>query len=205
MSFTNYALDTFFAQNISELKKCEAPDLSEELVLAESWDRRFILNSIFRINIDSKFKPFMFGIIRRVHMAFFEYQDGRRALLEYLAGHRDRISVYFRALYHFELVTMLLYQAYEYERKVTGKKRFEKNDGSPLERLHKIYTESKHPGTPSEIAEGCLHTVWITNDGIASESASLSWEELANLAKEEGKIADEISDLPRLQKSVDGD
>jgi hypothetical protein len=205
MSFTNYALDTFFAQHISELTKCEAPNLSEELGLAESWDRNFILNSIFRINIDSKFKPFMFGIIRRVHMAFFEYQDGRKALLEYLGGHRDRISTYFRALYHFELVTMLLYQAYEYERKVSEKNRFEENDGSPLERLHKIYTESKHPGTPSEIAEGYLYTVWLTNSGIASKSAVLSWEELADLARKEGKIADNISNLPRLQKSVDGD
>ncbi len=205
MSFTNHALDTYFAQQLSQLRKCEAPDLSEELGLAESWDRNFILNSIFQINIESKFKPFMFGILRRVQMVFFEYQDGRRALLEYLGGHRDRISVYFRALYHFELVTMLLYQAYEYERKLTGKNRFKKNDGSPLERLHKIYSDSKHPGTPSEITEGMLHTVWLTNSGIASKSAVMAWEELADLAREEGKFADKVSNLPHLQKIAEGD
>jgi len=195
MPFTNYALDAYVSQELSKLNECSAPDLSKEFDQAEHWVNNFILNSIFRVQIKPEAKPFIFGILRRAQMALAEYGDGRAALLDYLGGSKERVSVYFRALYHFEIVVGLLYQAYEMAMKITGKQLFQKNDGSTIERLNRLYSISKHLEA-STIPEGHIHAVWITNDGLVVSTATLSWQELADLAIDVGTLANSLSNPP---------
>lgn len=114
MPFTNYGLDTLVAQEISALSECNAPDLAKYLAVADDWIHHLILNSTFRFPIETKYKPFFFGIIRRVLMALIEYQNGRTVLLSFLSGNKKNISLYFYALSYFEISVNLLYQAYEY-------------------------------------------------------------------------------------------
>ena len=72
MPFTNYALDKFFAQEISELSECNAPDLADHSAELGDLIHNFILNSIFTSPIKTEYKPYIFGIIRRVQMALVE-------------------------------------------------------------------------------------------------------------------------------------
>lgn len=99
MPFTNYGLDKFVAQEISALSECKAPDLAEHFAEVEHWIPNFILNSIFRVPIEAKYKPYIFLIIRRVQMALVEYQNGRSVLLLYLNGSKENISLYFQQGY----------------------------------------------------------------------------------------------------------
>jgi hypothetical protein len=144
------------------------------------------------VDVKAEVKPFVFGMLRRAQMALVEYQNGRSALLDFLSGSKERVSVYFRALYHFEIVVSLLYQAYDMTIKITNQKVFTKNDGSPIERLNRIYNVSKHL-EPSTIPAGHIHAVWITNSGLAVSLATLTWLELAELVKDVGAAADAIS------------
>lgn len=200
MPFTKFGLDTLVAQDISTLSQCNAPDLSRYLAEANDWIPHFILNSTFRVPIDAKYKPFFFGIIRRVLMALIEYQNGRTILLLFLSGNKEDISLYFYALSYFEISVTLLYQAYEFLGKLvkayTGveTKLFNKKDGSPLERLNRIYNISKHLES-STIAEGHLHHVWISNDGICTKENIISFTELADIMEEYINIANSLSNL----------
>jgi hypothetical protein len=172
MPFPNYALDRYFAQELSSLNRCDAPDLSDALAQTEHWVNKFILNSIFRAQVKDELKPFLFGILRRAQMAIVEYQNGRSSLFDFVAGSKKRVSVYFRALYHFEIVVLLLYQVYELVIKLTDKPLYSKNDGSPIERLNRIYNVSKHLEA-STIKLGHIHAVWITNSGLSTSTATL--------------------------------
>ncbi|MEG3939972.1 hypothetical protein QT995_17650 [Microcoleus sp. S36b_A3] len=189
MPFTTYGLDNFFAQELSALSECNAPDLAEHFAEVEPLIDNFILNSIFTFPIKTEYKPYIFGIIRRVQMALVEYQNGRTLLLLYLNESKKNTSLYFQALSHFEIAVTLLYQAYEFWRKL-GKKiesketnLFKTGDGSSLEKLNKLYNISKHLEA-STTPEGNLHHVWISNNGICANGVTMSFTELADLVKE---------------------
>jgi hypothetical protein len=198
MPFTNYALDKFFAQEISALSECNAPDLAEHLAEVEPLIDHFILNSIFTSPIKTEEKPYIFGIIRRVQMALVEYQNGRTLLLLFLNDSKKNTSLYFQALSHFEIAVTQLYQAYDFWRQL-GKKResketnlFKTGDGSPLQKLNRLYNVSKHL-EPSTIPEGNLHHVWISNNGICASEVTMPFTELADLVKECLAIAKGLS------------
>jgi hypothetical protein len=200
MPFTTYGLDNFFAQEISALSECNAPDLADHFAEVEPLIDNFILNSIFTVPIKTEYKPYIFGIIRRVQMALVEYQNGRTLLLLYLNESKKNTSLYFQALSHFEIAVTFLYQAYEFWRKL-GKKiesketnLFEKGDGSSLEKLNRLYNISKHLEA-STIPEGNLHNVWISNNGICANGVTMSFTELADLVKEYVALAKGFSNL----------
>jgi hypothetical protein len=197
MPWTSYVLDNFIAQELSTLSQCTAPDLSKEFDEGNHWVGNFILHSIFpRYELKAEAKPYAFGMLRRAQMALIEYESGRKALLEYLAGDRDRVSQYFRALYHFEITVMIVYQVHELLMGFTDEQLFAKGDGSPLYRLNRIYNVSKHLEA-STVMPGQLHAVWITNSGLAISTTALTWEELAQIIRDVGGLADQISSSPR--------
>lgn len=200
MPFTTYGLDKFFAQEISALSECNAPDLAEHFAEVEPLIDHFILNSILIFPIKTEYKPYIFGIIRRVQMALVEYQNGRTLLLLFLNESKKNTSLYFQALSHFEIAVTQLYQAYDFWRQL-GKKiesketnLFEKGDGSPLQKLNRLYNVSKHL-EPSTIPEGNLHHVWISNNGICASEVTMSFTELADLVKEYVALAKGFSNL----------
>lgn len=202
MGFTNAGREAFIAQGISKLTACDAPELFNLFDQREHWVNNFIFNSIFRAEIKEDLKPFIFSILRRAQMSIAEYEDGRVSLIDYIDGDRDRWSVYFRALYHFELSVMLMCQAYEAIRKLAGNVNYyDHGDGSAAERLFAIYNISKHL-EPTSLAKGQLHSVWLTNDGIATSRAELTWDELAESLRTLGSMANEISDPVSLKQNL---
>lgn len=196
MPLSNYALDKFVSQHLTQFTACDAPSLSRELAQAEHWVNNFILHSIFKVSVPAESKPYIFAILRRTQMAMSEYEAGRVEALRYISGDTNRVSIYFRALYHFELVTQILYQAYDYIHQVTEGKLFNKGDGSPIQRLNRIYNVSKHL-EHSSIPPGYIHAVWLSNQGVNVSDAMLEWSELATLVKELGEVANCLSN-PRV-------
>jgi len=185
-------LDTFVAQELSKLTSCDAPDLSDQFDRADSWISTFVLNSIFTTSFRADWKPNFFGILRRAQTAIDEYERGRSTLIDYLGGPSDRFARYFRALNHLEIAVAQTYQAYEFFYKMTGDSLFKKSDGSPLERLNRIYSVSKHL-EQSSLTPGQLHHVWITNDGLSVSGATIKWQEFADLIKGIGRFADTLA------------
>jgi hypothetical protein len=120
-------------------------------------------------------------------MALVEYGNGRAALQDLVSEHRGRWSPYFRALSYFEAAIGQLYQAYDYSRKLIDKPLFASNDGSPLQRLNRIYNTAKHELPTDE------QPVWITNHGLEAKDASITFAEIEELLRVCARLSETLT------------
>jgi len=193
---SNYFLDNFVAHELSLLTECGAPELSRKV----NWIGAFILTSAFVATLAPKKRTYVFNFLRRAEGAFSTYSEARNALIEYLQTPRNVVSPYFRALLNFEVCIAQCYQGYELLATASGRKLFKPNDKSGAERLCKLYVDSKH--MDKMIDGGKLPTkataaIWITNEGLESKRATVSFEELCRILSNIGDLADQLSTLRR--------
>jgi hypothetical protein len=113
MPLSLYALDKFVSQEITKFTEFNLKDAKTLFSESDYWVRNFILNSIFKANVDNKAKHFIFVFLRRSEMAFIEYEYGRKEIEFFLKKRTENISHYFRGLHYIESTINLLYQAYE--------------------------------------------------------------------------------------------
>jgi hypothetical protein len=194
MQPSNYLLDTFVAHKLSLLKECGAAELPD----GPKWLNAFILSSVFRVRLEPKTRAYVFNFLRRAEGASSAYREARAALVEYVTSPPNVVSPYFRALLNFEVCISQCYQGYQLLATASGKKFFERNDGSEAERLQMLYVDSKH--MDKMIDGGKLPTeataaVWITNQGLESTRAALSFKELVEILVNMGSLAEKLATL----------
>jgi hypothetical protein len=188
---SNYMLDNFVAHKLSLLTECGA----RELPTNANWLNAFILNSVFIARLAAKPRAYVFNFLRRAEGALSAYREARSALIEYLATPRHVLSPYFRSLLYFEVCISQCYQGLELLRKATDKDFFEPNDGSEAERLSFLYADSKHMDRlikRGEIPAEATVAVWITNQGLESSRATLSFDELLEMLLQMGRLAEKL-------------
>lgn len=195
MPFSDYAADNFISQELSQLTKCNAPEISSRFSQHEYWLANFVLNSIFGHRVGEEGRKFAYVFLRRAEAAFLHYEHARQALLEFSlsveAGNR-RLIPYFQALHFFEATLAMLWQSFALFKRISGKKLYEKGDGSTYETLNFLYNISRHTD-PQALPARHLHAVWLSNDGLEMAGYSLSFTALENLMVEIGELADLIS------------
>jgi hypothetical protein len=192
MQPTNYFLDKFVAHKLSLLTECGAPELSAN----PNWIGQFVINTMLIAKPQPKQRAFAFTFLRRAEGAFSAYRAARSALIEYVETPRNVFSPYFKALLNFEVCIGQCGQLIELIKSATGMSSFQKNDKSDNERLHKIYIFSKH--MDKMIADNRLPTdataaIWITNVGLECKSAKITFDELFEILRSIGQLADQIS------------
>ena len=194
MQPTNYLLDNFVAHKLSVLTACGAAELPSDT----TWLNHFILSTVFRVNLPAKTRAYVFNFIRRAEGALSAYREARTALLEYVNTPRNVLSPYFRALANFEVCIAQCYQGYELLARASGEPFYDKEDGSLAERLQILYVDSKHMDRMIDgerIPAEATAAVWITNDGVESCRAALSFGELTELLLQMSRLADRLSIL----------
>ena len=192
MQPSRYLLDNFVAHKLSLLKECGAPELPE----TRNWLNVFILNSVFKVQLEAKPRAYVFNFLRRAEGALSAYRVARVALVEYLTTPPNVLSPYFRALLNFEVCISQCYQGYELLATATRQKLFERNDGSDAERLQMLYVDSKHMDQMidgGKIPTEATAAVWITNRGLESSRASLSFEELLQMLLKMARFAETLA------------
>jgi hypothetical protein len=205
---SKYALDTFVAPKISELTVCSIPDMSNHSSESEHWVSNFILNSIFRVSVEPRPKQYILFFLRRAETAFREYENARISFQDYVDGRRQRVSVYFKSLFHFETCIAQMWQAIDqtmsFGKRATGEttKIYTKGDGSSYERLNNLYNISRYAG--DNIPESGTLPVWLTNVGLEAKDISTSFVELAEILGEIGNMADTFSNPPVSSSSQPG-
>jgi len=191
MSLSIYALDNFVAQDLSQLTECRAAPVAQEFPDCSSWLSSFVLNRILRTPLTAEKAALIFALIRRAEGAVVDYEEARELLMNMADGNRT-ISFYFRCLRRFESSVGMLYQSLDFVRKALGIQLFTQGDGSPYERLNQIYNKGRH-SNPEALPAGQLHAVWIKNDGLYTDGANLTFDELRELILEIGRIADKLA------------
>ncbi|MDP1624607.1 MAG: hypothetical protein Q8L64_02440 [bacterium] len=189
MPLTNYALDNFISQQLSELTQYNALEVSSRYPQREFWVSNFSLNSIFGGTVSKEGRTFSFFFLRRAEAAFTEYEYACKALNAFTATSPKSPSLYFKALHHFEMVISMMWQAYMIYIKVSGQKLYQSNDGSIYERLNMIYNIFRH-FTPSDLSEKNIHAIWLTNNGVKTENFEVTYPEIESSLIEIGDMAD---------------
>jgi hypothetical protein len=191
MPLSMYARDAFVAQDLSLLTECRAMAVAQEFPDCSSWLGSFVLNWMFRIPLTKEKAALAFALIRRAEGAIVDYEEARGHLAKLVAGDVS-ISLYFRCLRRFESSVGALYQSLDFVRKALGIQLFTQGDGSPYERLNVIYNRGRH-SNPETLPAGQLHAVWIKNDGLHTDGANLTFDELRELIGDIGRIADKLA------------
>lgn len=163
---------------------------------SEHWVANFILNSMLRVTVEDPYRAYTFTYLRRAEMSFVEYENGRRELNLYIDNRPDRISSYLRALFYFESFVSQSYQAFEVIRKWIDQDLFKNSDNSLLNRLNIVYGRSKHSDKAifsNQLPENATMPVWLSNEGIQTEGAKVSFEEMTKLLIDLSAMASMLS------------
>ena len=200
MQPSDYMLDNYVARGLSKLTVCGV----KELAIDKNFVNTFILNSVFRERIPKDIRAYIFNFLRRTEGALAAYREARSSLIEYLETPRNVISPYFRALLHFEVCISQCYQGHELLATATKLKIFEKGQGALEERLHTLYIDSKHMAQMIDggyIPGDAPAPIWITNFGLETKRAMISYDELREFLLSMGRYAEKLSMLTPSQTS----
>lgn len=173
MSISNYALDTFVAQDMSKLTQLSMMSLAEEFPNADKWFAQFVLRRIFQAHVPDEKAALAFAIIRRTHAALQEWE------LASCATQYDIRSVgtYFSVLHHLESCISAVWQGLEFARKSLGQDLFKKGDVSIYGRINWIYNVSRH-FDPRALPQGDIHRVWLSDKAIHTREQTVTFDEL---------------------------
>lgn len=196
---SSYALDRFLAPGVSGFTKAEIPDMSDYDSESANWVANHFLNSVLRGRRAPRVNALAFNYLRRAEGAFSEHENARRATLDFLAAGRQSASLYTAALRHWEFFLAQAWQGYELLRRLPDETRtrplkvFRDGDGSVVQRLHALYNSMKHVEnritTPGQILDAATVPVWLTDAGIKSTDAALSFDETCAILRDLAKWA----------------
>jgi hypothetical protein len=195
LKFSSWFFDNKVAPELSKLKDPSIPDLSE--YLKYGWLNALILRTTLKMTLSDQGRSNLVNFMRRTEASIEEYEAARAALNDYLAGPREVLTRYWRALNRFEYCISQAHQALFILRRMLKKNFFEKGDGSVEQRLSAVYNISHHLEKITEQGEldGQTGTViWLTNDGLVTATDSLTFAEIAEVVEGLAKAAITLDD-----------
>jgi hypothetical protein len=190
-------LNQYGAPSLSELNACGAPLLEEP----PNYLATFVLNSIFIRNHVDPFGRLILMLGRRVLHSMQEYIRGRDLLFAYVQRLPETNSHFLQAMKaatHFEQSIASVCQATALFERLTKLSGQPKLDDDRASRLRLIWNRSKHFDedlkNPNKTDADITAPVWLTNQGISSTRASVTFDELHSL----------LSDLLKIFKTLSG-
>jgi hypothetical protein len=203
MQWSAFVLDTLLAPKLSELTRCGAPELPD----FPNYRFSLILNQLFSgIQYRDYTRILLNGFIGRLAEATKEYQAARICLDRYVSRlpEHDRLGEYWKSLMHFEVVVLRLHLAITclggaVQSVGIDSPIFKRGDTSDYDRLRLINNRIKH--FDEDIQEALskkravpITPLWITNDGIESSEAKLTFLELVEILKTQTEDARNFSE-----------
>jgi hypothetical protein len=200
VAWSSFVTDTYFAPDMSKFAAAEIRDMTRVDREQEHWLTNFMLNSVLRGRLRSPVRQQIFNFLRRSHSAFTDYELARGATMRFLDD-RQRIRTYLSAVGHWEdflahtwQANLLLSKAF-----IPHIKRplFQAEDGSVNQRLHSLHTRAKH--SEEAIERGTFPgesplVVWLTNEGLKSTDAWLTFSEAADELEALAQWSDAVQD-----------
>jgi len=207
MQMSDDARDRYIAPDISRFTSTTIPDVSKAHSQQQHWLNNYILNTMLRVQMSDPDRQRLFNFLRRVQAAFQTYAAGREATLAYL--HKRETSHYMEAINDWEACVTYCWQAYEL---LAKKGWYTKEDGSPLERLHDMYTAAKHADkwiNQRLLLHDSPLVVWLTNDGLRSTDDrgnrfDLTFVQLSELLQQLTQLSSAIQDPLTMKETIRG-
>lgn len=188
MGISNYALDTFVAQDVSKLTQLSIKSLAEEFPNADNWFEQFVLRRIFHAHVPDENAALAFAIIRRTHASLQEWELASNAA----QGDLRSIGTFLSVLRHVESCISSVWQGLEFARKFVGEDLFKKGDGSAYERMNWVYNVSRH-FDPKTLPQGDTHRVWLSDHAIHTREQTVSFDELREGIKMLARVSEKVA------------
>lgn len=188
MGISNYALDTFVAQDMSKLTRLSINSLSGEFPNADSWFAQFVLRRIFQAHVPDEKAASAFAVVRRAHAALQEWELASAVA----QGDLRSVGTYFSVLRHLEACLSAVWQGLEFARKSVGQDLFTKGDGTAYERMNWVYNVSRH-FDPGALQQGDLHRVWMSDDSMHTREQTLSFDELREGVSMLARVSEKVT------------
>lgn len=194
---------------MSKFTEAEIPDALTSSDGHCSWLSSFLLNSVLRSRYTGKTYQFAFNFLRRSESACREFELAKGETVRFLEGTRQSISLYVRAVQHWEYFLSQAWHSFLLLSSFAGYPRtnlFEKGDGSVDERLNGLYNASKHAESQidnGQIPEIYSMPIWLANDGLVSVAYKLSYVEVGDVVKLLSQWSNCIVDPLRLQEMLE--
>lgn len=195
MQFSNYVLEKYIAPEISTFKSANIPDMSNWAKEAPNWVSNFFLNSTLVSGFKPPMNAYAFNFLRRAQAAYIEHKQARDATYSFLETGGQSPTRYCLALFHWETFFGQAWHSYSILLKAFKGRAFAKGDGSVEERLNNLYNQMKHVESRIECGQmlpDATVPVWLTNDGIKSTDAFMTYEETADVLKQISTWADTL-------------
>jgi hypothetical protein len=183
--FSAHVTDTYVATEISKFDRAEIPDMSSTQPEPVHWISNYVLNSVLRGAVPSPQREYRFSFLRRAMIAYNEHSLARHATLAFLDSEGQSFGEYFTAIHYWEQFLAAAWHALDtLQRAAIVGRLFEPGDGSIAERLHGLYTQTKH--MQSHIDRGQmprqgLLAVWLCNSGLRSIDRELAFAETGEI------------------------
>jgi hypothetical protein len=193
MRWGDAARDKYITPEISKFTTASIRDMSDTDPQQDHWLMNFILNTMTRVDMPPKNRQQCYNLLRKSHLAFAEYDRARERTLTFLDEPRRNL-VYLEAIVSWESFLSYAWQAHLSFKRDGW---FVKGDGSILQLLNTLYNKSKHADDAIERVEflddGPL-CVWLTNNGLRSVDASLTFDEMAEVLSSLSRYASAVQD-----------
>jgi hypothetical protein len=203
--FSNFVLDAFIAPGVSELSSVSIPDMSAHDPQSTHWVSNFFLNSMLRAKWKPPLNAYAYNYHRRAQAAFSAHGLAREATLAFLDGGKQSPNRYATALLQWEIFLGQSWHAYKLLQKGLGLQIYEAGSGTVEERLNHLYNQMKHVESRIEAGQmppGATVPVWLTNDGLQSIDASLTYAEAGEILTDLAKWATILSDPLEAKKHL---
>jgi len=196
-------LDELVATNISAFTEADVRELSSRHPESSHWLANHFLNSTFRAQYSSPVRELVVLFLRRVSIAFEEYELARARTDEFLLGRRNGeqpTRLYLSALHHWEQCLAAICQAMKAWTELTGDRVFdpEADPAPPEAKVNHLHNWSKHSdekvAKPNLMPERGPLAVWMTNDGLRSRRHRLTWTELTAVLDDIANAANVLQD-----------
>ena len=198
VQFSDHILDTLIGPGVSSFRSADIPDMSGYAPQSRHWVDNYFQNSLLRGKWPAPLNAYAYNYLRRAEAAFREHINARAATLGFLER-KNSPSLYALALLHWEVFLGQSWHAYRLlvHAVSPGEKVFERSSGSVEERLNQLYNQMKHVESRimnGQMPNGATVPVWLTNEGIRSVDAHLTYIETAEALKDLAKWADALDD-----------
>ena len=178
MPISRQAIAKYISPKIIELTECNLANLVAEYPLSNNWVPGIFLMIIFNNQPPEHFRPAAIQFLRRIEMVITEYSHMSVELKTFLSGKPEwSPPQYYRILHHGEVAVVLLYVAYDLLRKILVVDLYKDGDGSPIQRLNRIYSAIKHK--PSDAQDA----VWLSNEGFHTDKDKVLYSEFEELIR----------------------
>jgi len=194
---SNHAKDSYIAPGLSGFTQAAIPDMRSHASQASHWLDNHVLNVMLRGSWKPPLSTYVFNFLRRATNSFLTHEAARQATLRSLACHNQSPSTYSVALFHWEAYLGQSWHAFRLLEKAFSLELFKKGSASELERLNALYNQMKHVESRIEcdqIPAGATVPVWLTNAGLKSIDAALSFVETGSILEAIASWADTLVD-----------